>query len=81
MRFSSKKGFNFNSCPKCESANISRENNGTNRKPQIAQNVFIEPLTCDDCGAAVTRFYHIKNRTKNDVYMEYAMSVSSRIDE
>lgn len=63
-------------CPHCGSKHISTKNNGAGRKNRIAKNILIEPLTCDDCGAAITRFYIVIGMVGDSFGLRYIISNS-----
>ena len=73
----------YDVCPICNGRNINSKGNTDSRKPQTAKDRYIEPLTCNDCGAAVTRYYKIKGQNKyvNTMNLDYLITTGITVNE
>ena len=67
-------GNNPDKCPMCGSADIGTEGNADFRKEQKANEVIIEPLTCNSCYAAITRLYTGKVNSTDNYFGSFAIT-------
>lgn len=77
----------FGKCLMCGSNDINDKENRADRVPiyfttKEGVEIYQEPLTCNNCYAALTRYYVVKNRNKkaNTTLKEFTISTAITAD-